>query len=263
MDYNRVALFVRVVRTGSFTAAAAEVGLPKSSVSRSVSHLEEELGVRLLQRTTRKLALTDVGQAYYDAVAGSVTSIDEADASARKHGSEPRGTVRFTAPPDPGIARALARFAVLHPGIRIEATVTNRTVDLLSEGFDLAVRAAVKLEDSSLVARRLGGSETILMASPAYLRRRGRPKRVAELAAHDWVLYRAVGGRAALQLTGPDGAVETVEVTASLVADDLDYCRSAVEEGAGIALLPVPIAAASAEPHKLQQVLPGWGIAGA
>src|SRR3954452_7202625 len=114
MDYNRVALFVRVVRTGSFTAAAAEVGVPKSSVSRSVAHLEDELGVRLLQRTTRKLALTDVGQAYYDAVSGSVTSIDEADASARKHGSEPRGTVRVTAPPDPGIARALAQFARKH-----------------------------------------------------------------------------------------------------------------------------------------------------
>src|SRR5688572_14598991 len=100
MDYNRTALFVRVVKAGSFTSAAAEVGLPKSSVSRSVSHLERELGVRLLHRTTRRIALTDAGQSYFDAVSGSVTTMDEAAEAARERGSEPRGVVRITTPPD-------------------------------------------------------------------------------------------------------------------------------------------------------------------
>jgi DNA-binding transcriptional LysR family regulator len=262
-DYNRVALFVRVVRTGSFTAAAAEAGIPKSSISRSVAQLEAELGVRLLQRTTRKLAPTAVGQAYYDAVASSVAIIDDAAADAGRHGTEPRGTVRITFPRDLGLARTLARFSRKHPAIRIESTVTNRAVDLLAEGFDLAVRAAQKLEDSSLVARRIGASEMIMLASPSYLRRRGRPKRVAELAQHDFVLYRATGGRAPLALDGPAGERATVEVTASLVFDDLEHCRTAIEEGAGIALLPVAIAAGSPERDKLVQVLPGWGVAGA
>src|SRR5262245_33635723 len=139
MDYNRVALFVRVVKAGSFTTAAAEAGLPKSSVSRSISHLEDDLGVRLLQRTTRKLSLTDVGQAYFDSVSGSVTAIAEADATARERGSEPRGTIRMTAPPDAFFGTAIALFKRTYPSIRVEVSLTTRQVDLVGEGFDLAV----------------------------------------------------------------------------------------------------------------------------
>src|SRR5437868_11763114 len=127
LDYNRVALFVSVARAGSFTAAGARLGLPKSSVSRSLTQLENELGVRLVQRTTRKLALTDAGQAYFDAVAGAVATVDEADAAVRELGAEPSGRVRLTAPPDMGtmgIADGFVRFARQHPGIRIEVSVS-------------------------------------------------------------------------------------------------------------------------------------------
>lgn len=257
MDYNRVALFVRVVKAGSFTGAAATAGLPKSSVSRSVSRLEQDLGVRLLQRTTRKLALTEAGQAYYDAVSPSFTVIEEADTAARAHGAEPRGTIRVSAAPDFGaLASALAQFCRQYPKIRVELSVTSRYVDLVTEGFDLAIRAG-RLADSSLVARRIAASETGLMAAPAYLRKRGRPRTVAELPEHDWVLYRAAGGRATLTLTGPEGE-QSVEVTAALVADDITFCRMAVESGAGLALLPVHIAAESLAAGKLEQVLPRW-----
>jgi DNA-binding transcriptional LysR family regulator len=257
MDYNHTALFVRVVKAGSFTAAAAEVGLPKSSVSRSVAHLERDLGVRLLQRTTRKLVLTEAGQAYYDTVSGSVAAIDEAEAVARERGAEPRGTVRVTAAPDfGGLASALAQFTRKYPGIRVELMITSRFVDLVTEGIDLAIRAG-RLEDSSLVARRIGKTEMALMASPEYLRRRGKPKNPAELSSHDWVLYRASGGRTSLRLVGPERA-ETVEVTASLVADDLSFCRMAIEAGAGIALLPIHTALEALGTKRLEQVLPGW-----
>lgn len=257
MDFNRVAVFVRVVRAKSFTGAAAGLGLPRSSVSRSVAQLEQELGVRLLHRTTRQLALTEVGQAYFDSVSASVATIEEADAAAREHGSEPRGTVRLTAPPDfDGLGTTLADFKRKYPGIRVELTMTSRYVDLVSEGVDLALRAG-RLEDSSLIARRIGTAELALMAAPSYLRSRGRPHGVDDLADHDFVLYRASGGRATLQLSGPEGR-RSVEVTGSLVADDMSFCRRAVEAGAGIGLLPLLGLAPSLAAKKLEKVLPGW-----
>jgi DNA-binding transcriptional LysR family regulator len=257
MDFNRIVVFVNVVRAGSFTRAAEELDLPKSSVSRSVAQLEAELGVRLLHRTTRHLALTDVGQAYYDSVSASVTTIEEADAAAREHGTEPRGTVRLTAPPDfEGLGATLAGFKRKYPGIRIELIMASRYVDLVSEGVDMALRAG-RLEDSSLIARRIGTTELSLVAAPSYLRAHGRPRRLEDLAEHDFVLYRASGGRATLQLTGPEGTVG-VEVTGSLVADDMSFCRHAVEAGAGIGLLPVQGLAPSFAAKKLELVLPSW-----
>lgn len=257
MDYNRVALFVRVAKAGSFTAAARVAGLPKSSVSRSIARLEQDLGVRLLQRTTRKLALTAAGQAYFDAVQGSVAAIEEADDAAREHGAEPRGTVRLTAPPDAGgLADAIAAFSQRHPGIRVEVVLTPRFVDLVAEGIDLAVRAG-RLDDSSLVARRIGASEMALMAAPSYLARRGEPRSVDDLPDHDWVLYRATSGRATLSLTGPEGA-RAVEVTGAVVADDMAFVRLTVEAGAGIGLLPIHAVFPALEAQRLKQVLPEW-----
>jgi DNA-binding transcriptional LysR family regulator len=262
MDYNRVAHFVRVARAGSFTAAATEAGLPKSSLSRSIARLEDELGVRLLQRTTRKLALTEAGQAYYEAVAPSVGAIDQADAAAREHDGSPRGLVRLSAPPDlAGLPETLVELGRRHPGVRVEVSVTAREVDLVAEGFDLAVRAG-RLEDSSLVGRRVGPTELGVVASPRYLRRRGRPQRPAELAQHEWVLYRASGGHATLRLGGPDGE-HVVEVTGALVGDDLGFCRSAAEAGAGLALLPIHTVAHAFVARRLEHVLPAWTSGGA
>lgn len=257
MDYNKVAHFVRVVELGGFTAAARAAGLPKSSVSRAVALLEQELGVRLLNRTTRQVALTEAGQSYYDAVSGSVASIDEAGALAREHGAAPRGSVRLTAPPDvaalPEVITALHRA---YPGVRVELSLTSRYVDLVAEGYDLALRAGT-LESSSLIARRIGAAELKLMASPDYLQRRGRPTSLEELPSHDWVLFRAANGRATLALRGPDGKRE-VTVTGRLIADDMSFCRRAAEAGAGIALLPIHALNGRAASPLLEQVLPGW-----
>lgn len=258
MDLNRVALFVKVVTTGGFTAAADELGLPKSSVSRSVAMLEDELGVRLLHRTTRKIALTDAGQNYFDAVSPSVLALQAADEAVRDQGSEPRGVVRITAPPDvAGLADVLARFTQVHPLVRIEVSLTSRYVDLVAEGFDLAVRAG-KLSDSSLIARRLGPAEMAVMAAPAYLDRRGRPTTVQDLKDHDWVLYRATDGRASLTLTDDDGVDHIVEVKGNVVIDDLSMCRRAVEAGAGLALLPMHTLGDALLAGELEHVLRGY-----
>jgi len=176
MDYNHVAVFVQVVKAGGFSAAARALGLPKSSVSRTVSLLEQNLKVRLLQRTTRKVAPTDAGAAFYEAVKGSVSAIDEADLLVREHGGAPRGLVRVTVAP--GLAelpQLLTDFSRKFPGVQVELSVSSRFVDLIGEGFDLAIRAG-KLDDSSLVARRIGSADLAVLAAPSYLRRRGRPK---------------------------------------------------------------------------------------
>lgn len=263
MDYNLVALFARVARAGSFTKAAAELGLPKSSASRGVARLERELGVRLLQRTTRKLVLTEAGHAYYDSIRRAVSAIDEADEAARELGSEPRGLVRVTAPTDlgtPDLAVVLAQFTRKYPGIRVEMSFTTRHVDLVAEGFDMAIRAG-KLEDSSLIVRRIGSSEAALFAAPSYLRRRGRPKTVEELANHDWVLYRPHAGRSTFHLSGPDGEKD-IEVTGPILADEFTFCRAAAEAGAGIVFLPIPLAADAAYAGRLEQVMPDWVLPG-
>ena len=256
MDYEYAALFVRVVETGSFTAAARALALPKSSVSRAVTKLERELGVRLLQRTTRALALTDAGRRFFDRVRGAVQGLDEAEAAAREEGSEPRGVVRMTAPSDAhafGLGEALAAFRHKYPRVELELTSTSRLVDLVAEGFDLAVRAGV-LRDSSLVARKIGSSDMMLFASPAYLDQRSRPQALADLATHDFVLYGKHVGRRTLRLQGPSGEA-AFEAHARATADDLVLLATLAVGGAGIALLPTSLAGPFVDRGQLELVL--------
>lgn len=264
MDYNDVPLFVHVVESGSFSAAARALGREKSAVSRGVARLEEELGVRLLQRTTRKLALTDAGQAFYQRVRGAVAGVDEAASEVRELGSEPRGVVRVTAPLDAQtlqLANIFARFVAKHPKIHVELVLTGRALDLVADGIDLAVRAG-KLMDSSLVAKRVGSSELRLFASPAYLRRAGTPKRVAELKQHACVLYRPrTPGRANWEFGGPEGE-ESVDVHGPIAADDMTFVAQAAVAGAGIALLPLEVARHYVEQRQLALVLPEHGVDG-
>ncbi|MBC8131381.1 MAG: LysR family transcriptional regulator, partial [Deltaproteobacteria bacterium] len=207
MDLNRISTFVRVVETGTFTAAAAALGLPKSSVSRGVAQLEEALGVRLLQRTTRKLNLTDAGRSYFQRVRAAMSGLEQANSAAADTEHEPRGIVRVTAPGDFGnglLSAVIADFLLLHPRIHVDVTLTGRWVNLVEEGFDLAVRAG-KLRDSSLVARKIAVTDMGLYAAPTYLERRGRPRRLGELANHECLLHRSGKGIMPWRLTGPRG----------------------------------------------------------
>lgn len=264
MDYNDIPLFLHVVESGGFTAAARALGREKSAVSRSVTRLEDELGVRLLQRTTRKLALTDAGQAFYDRVRGAVAGVDEAASAVRELGSAPRGLVRVTAPGDSwaiGLPVSIARFVAKYPGIHVEMMLTARTVDLVGEGIDLAIRAG-KLTDSTLIARRIGGTQLLLFAAPDYLRRRGKPKTLADLSTHDCVLHRArASGKSTWTLTGPNGE-ETTEVQGAISADEMAFIAQVIAAGAGIGLLPVELARPLAERNEIELVLPDYGVTG-
>jgi DNA-binding transcriptional LysR family regulator len=263
MDYNDIPLFVRVVESQSFTAAAEALGREKSSVSRAVARLEGDLGVRLLQRTTRKLALTEAGQAFYERVRGSVAGVDEAASAVRELGSEPRGVVRVTAPPDSyvfGLGEVIAEFVERHPAIHVELSLSSRTVDLVAEGFDLALRAG-RLTDSTLVVRRIGSTDLAMFASPAYLKRRGRPTTIEQLAKHDVVLFRSRGGTGSWSLIGPDGPV-TVEVQGKITGDDMSFLTRAAVGGGGIALIPAIHARGPAARGELELVLPGYRLEG-
>jgi DNA-binding transcriptional LysR family regulator len=263
VDLNRVAVFARVVEAGSFTAAAAALGVRKSSVSRSVAALEETLGIRLLQRTTRKLSLTDAGAAYYARARDALAGIEEAQRAASSLGVEARGVVRVTAPVDLAgdLATVTSAFVRAHPAVRVEVSLTARFVDLVKEGFDLAVRAG-PLVDSSLLARKLVEGEIGLFASPAYLDRAGRPRRLTDLARHDCILYRAAGATAVWRLSGPRGA-EEVSVRGRVETDEFAFVRASAREGAGIALTPIGMVASLVERGELERVLPRYAVRGA
>jgi DNA-binding transcriptional LysR family regulator len=263
MDLNRVVVFLRVAEAGSFTAAAKALGTQKSSVSRSVAALEADLGIRLLQRTTRKLALTDAGRAYYERVRDAVATLDEAREAASSLGAEPRGLVRITAPVDlaGALAEVTARFLRSHPAVHVEAALTARVADLVREGFDLALRAGV-LTDSSLMARRLGGTDHGLFASPGYLDRAGRPRRLSELERHECVLHRAGGTAATWRLTGPRGE-EQVTVSGRVDTDEFALVRALLQSGFGIGLAPIFMMAPLVGSGELERVLPKLALRGA
>ncbi len=259
MDLNRVAIFARVVEHGSFTAAAKSLGLPKSSVSRSVTRLEDDLGVRLLRRTTRQLSVTDAGREYFQRARTALDGLDEAANAVSDREREPQGVVRLTAPVDIGVSvlsDILPRFTAAYPKIHVELSLSARVVDLVEEGFDLAVRAG-RLRDSSLVARKLAESPGGLFASPEYLKRKKKPRKLKDLASHDCVLFRAHGGRATWELLGPHG-VETVDVGGTVSGDDMMFVQEAVRYGLGIGVLPTFLSGCVARESGFVRVLPDY-----
>jgi DNA-binding transcriptional LysR family regulator len=257
MDLNRVAIFARVVVDGGMSAAARTLRVPKSTVSRAVSLLEEELGVRLLQRSTRKMSLTDAGTAFFERASRGLTGLEEAAAAVVDMQGALRGPIKITAPADAGawlLGPLITRFVQLNPGVLIDAVLTARLVDLVEEGFDLALRAG-QLRDSTLVARKLGAVDPGLFASPAYLARKGTPTTVPELSRHECVLFRAPGGHATWSLVGPAGE-ESVDVTGAIVGDDFLFIHRLLVLGGGVGLLPAFLGAAECASGALVRVLP-------
>jgi DNA-binding transcriptional LysR family regulator len=258
MDLNRASIFVKVVENGGFTAAARELGVPKSSVSRAVQLLETELGARLLQRSTRRVELTDVGRVFFERAVHAVADIEDAVRAVTDLQATPRGMLRVTAPLDAGsylLAPLLPRFVSRHPGIQVEVILTSRVVDLLEEHVDFALRAA-QVRDGSLVVRRLARIEVGLFAARSYLDERGTPNTTAELAEHDCVLFRPERGRSRWTLSGPNGE-ETVEVRGPIGADDFSFVHRAVLAGGGIGLLPSFLCADALSTGALVRLLPG------
>jgi DNA-binding transcriptional LysR family regulator len=238
VDLNQVSAFVRVMEAGSFTAAARTLGLPKSSVSRRVTALEQALRVRLLQRGTRKLVLTEAGRQYFERARAALGGLAEANATVMDMSQEIAGPIRFTTGGDHTglIANLLGEFVRRHPKVQLDVVLTPRRVDLVSEGFDLALRAGALL-DSSLVVRRLGRSNLGLFASAAYLRAAGTPRRVSDLARHRFVLFGELPEREQLRLTGPKGE-EVVKVQGPMIVHDMAFATDAIAAGVGLGLVP-------------------------
>jgi DNA-binding transcriptional LysR family regulator len=256
---DEIAVFVHVVQAGSFTAAARQRNVPKSTLSRAVSRLEEVMRARLLLRSSRKIALTEAGRAFYDRAAPHVAGLRDA-AEALDADDQPQGTLRLTAPPDLGafLGELLVRFSARYPLVRFDVDLSTRLQNLIEERFDAALRAAGVMDDTSLVARRILTGERQLFASPTYLARRGAPATPEELAGHECVLFRPVDGRSEWSLEGLDGEERQVTVTGRIDGNDFSMVHAAAVAGAGIALLPAfPITRVS-EDARLLRVLPGW-----
>lgn len=266
IDLNRISTFVRVVEAGSFTGAATALRLPTSSVSRAVARLEADLGARLLNRTTRKLSLTDAGRLFHERMQAVVSETEEATRAVAGFASAPRGIVRLTAPHDLGLSQlpeVIARIVRRHPGLIIDLVLTSRRVDLVEEGIDLALRGG-RLEDSSLVARKLLSSALGIFAAPAYLERRGRPRALADLARHDCLSFAgrgANGGRIPWRLVGPRGE-ESVTVSGPVVCGDMLFLREMALRGMGLALLPAEAYGADVKAGRLVRLLPRYSLPG-
>ncbi len=245
--------FVRVAEEGGIGAAAERMGVAKSAVSQRLKELEERLGVRLVARTTRRLSLTETGRAYYQRAVTILADIEEADqAAAAIHGTL-SGRMRVAAPLSFGVthlAPAVAEFLAQHERLAIDMDLNDRRVDLVDDGFDVAVRIGV-LEDSSLIARKLFDSRNVLCASCDYLERRGTPETPEDLERHEGLLYTNVPGRLAWMWTDEEGRERSVDVPTRLAANNGDMLMAAAKSGLGLCLQPSFIAYRSIEAGRV------------
>jgi DNA-binding transcriptional LysR family regulator len=263
-DLNDLRFFAAVVEHGGYAAAERALGIPKSRLSRRVTQLESDLGVRLLQRSTRKFAVTDVGQSVYRHAQSMLNEAQAVREAVEQVSSEPRGVVKVSAPAalaQEMLAQLLPEFLRLHPKVRLQLHVSNRRVDVINEGFDLALRVRSDLrDDGELVMRRFGDIREMLVASPRYLARMGRPAQPSDLDAHTTLSKDEDDARQRWTLQGPDGAMEKVDIRPVLMALDFPLLLSAVEDGLGIALLPEMTCADAVRRGDLEVVLPEWHL---
>lgn len=261
-DLNDLFYFVQVVDHGGFSPAARATGVPKSRLSRRVAELEQRLGVTLIHRSTRNLAVTELGQAYYEHCAAMLLEAEAAQETIERSISEPRGLIRMSCPPGLlcfVLAHYVAEFMARHPRVKIELEATGRRVDVVREGFDLAVRVRFPpLEDSELHVRTLSSSPQRLMAAPSLFEQYARPRVPGDLDGlpsldqvwpnriHTW------------HLEGPDGASTRIDHQPRLVTDDHITLRRVALEGLGIVQLPLLIGGRAFQDGSLVDALPGW-----
>jgi DNA-binding transcriptional LysR family regulator len=260
-DLNDILVFARVAELGSFTSAARRLALPKSTVSARVARLEERLGARLLERSTRKLRLTDAGARYLEHARRAIVELEHGASAVENFRSAPGGVLRVTAPVVLGQAflpPIVSEYVQLHPQVQLFVDLSNRRVDLFEEGFDLALRAGA-LPDSMLVARRLGRAGARLYAAPDYLLRCGVPATPQELAGHS-LLEGAAHPAANHWMLQPDegGPPQRVEARFMVITNDTPTLQMTAVAGHGIASLPSFAASADVVAGRLQPVLPAW-----
>jgi DNA-binding transcriptional LysR family regulator len=261
-DLNDMVYFAEVVDHGGFAVAGRALNVPKSKLSRRVAELEARLGVRLLQRTTRKLSLTAAGEVFHrHCVAVREEAEAAAEAVAAVH-NEPRGTIRVACPvtvAQSTLGPLIPLFLDRHPQVRVDMQVSNRVVDLVQEGVDVALRVRPTLDDSgSLIVKNLGLTQGLLVASPAQIARQGRPHAVEDLHRLSTVAMSAADGRASWTLLGPGGREYDFQHRPGYTADDLLTLKCAVLQGTGMCILPDYMCRPELRQGQLEQLLPSW-----
>lgn len=248
--------FVGVVGYDGFSAAAREMGLSRSAVSKHVLDLEAALGVQLLNRTTRQVSPTEAGLAYYERARAILAEVEEADIAVSRQHDEPRGLLRLNAPMSFGtlhLGAALADFMAAHPDLQVQMTLNDRFVDPIAEGFDMTIRIA-ELSDSTLVARRIAPAHRVICATPDYLAANGVPKMPEDLRRRDCLHYGNLATGMQWKLTGEDGD-HWIPVAARLCANNAEVLRAAALRGLGIALLPTFVVGMDLQEGRLATVL--------
>jgi DNA-binding transcriptional LysR family regulator len=256
---NSIKAFTKVVQHGSFAAAARELRLSRSAVSKYVIDLEQELGVQLLVRTTRSASPTENGQAYYERCVAILADLEEADVTVTRLQAEPRGILRVNAPMSFGtlhLGPALSDFMERYAELQIQLILSDQQIDPVQEGFDVTLRIA-DLPSSSLIARKIAPAHRVVCASPSYLQRRGTPQRPSDLREHDCLTYGHLATGKQWKLTGPDGE-HWIPIPWTLCTNNAEVLCDAAVRGRGIALLPTFIAAAELRRGSLQTILESY-----
>jgi DNA-binding transcriptional LysR family regulator len=258
MDLDGIAIFVKVLQAGSFSRAAKLLGMPNSTVSSKVSALEKRLGVTLLQRTTRKLRATQAGEAYYQRSVRALEELQAAENELETGRAEPKGRLRLTAPVEIGhslLPALVHAFLKKHPRMDVDLVVTNRVLDLIVDGIDLAIRAG-PLKDSSLIAKRFDLGYFGLWASPEYLTKHAAPRHPQELTRHNCLRFARFKNEGFGLTNGRENL--NVPVSGTSIADDFETLRSLAILGEGVAFLPSFLCAEENQQEKLVRVLPQW-----
>ena len=263
-DLNDMVYFAEVAERGGFAAASRALGIPKSRLSRRVADLEAQLGVQLMQRSTRSLSLTPAGETYLRHCAAMRDAAQAAAEAVAQVQTEPRGTVRLSCPvtlAQSSVGPLLPGFLQRYPGVRVEMRVLNRPVDPVEEGVDLAIRVRSEIEDSAtLVAKTFGISRGMLVASPELLARQGPVNSLDDLGKLDTLTMSAGDGRSQWRLEGPNGKIHIHHHSPRYTADDIATLRFAVLQGVGLTMLPDYMCRADVAAGRLVQVLPEWRL---
>lgn len=250
-------LFVQVVRSGSFSAAARALNQTPSAVSKQISRLEDRLTARLITRTTRQFKLTEEGRAYYERSTLILADVAEAEQAVSQIQGVASGSLRVSLPVAFGrlhVAPLLPAFLADHPELSINLTLNDRYIDLVEEGIDVAVRIG-ELKDSSLIARRLAPNRRIVCGAPTYLENRGLPERPADLEAHNCLVYTYRASRNDWRFLGPDGSDQVVQVTGNLEANNAEALSAALLGGLGLGLLPLWLVGSDLRSGRLMELL--------
>jgi DNA-binding transcriptional LysR family regulator len=264
-DLNDLQFFVAVVTQGSISAAARFLGVPKSRVSRRLSLFEEHLGVRLVERSTRRVNVTAIGQLIFEHARASLVEAEAIEEMALRSRAEPRGPVRVSCPLGftASIADSLPTLLLKYPLLRVQLVVTNRRVDLVEEGIDVSVSVREKLDtDASLVMKRIGVSKHVLVASPTLLARLGTPVTPSDLSRYPLLHQQEQLGPSTWVLANGKNEQESVDIQPTLATGDFGVLVGAARAGVGIALLPEANCGKELEAGSLVRVLPGWNVAG-